>query len=191
MGKGTNNKVPPGPGIHRQSKRSQNSNHKGQSIQLWSIQVMKDALMYFFSMQSPSYLGSRFRYKTFTKLYGLLPKTFHCRTTGPLKGFYSHLSGGKGIPRIFTPDEETELVSHITKFAQAGFPFTPAEIRSIAFEFVELNSIQGFNPKSLGKLVGRKWLKEFLSRYDNLSISTPKLLSIHRVNCTNLTVITK
>ena len=122
---------------------------------------MKDALVYFFLMQSPSYSGPQFRYKTVTKLYGLPPETFHRRTTGLLKGFYGHLSGGKGIPRIFTPDEETELAGHITKFAQAGFPFTPVEIRSIAFEFAELNSIQGFNPKSLGKLVGGNGLRGF------------------------------
>ena len=139
----------------------------------------------------PSYSGPRFRCKTVTKLIGLLPETFCCRTTGPLKGFYSHLSGGKGIPRIFTPDEETMLVGHIEKFAQARFPFTLIKIRSIAFEFAELNSIQVFNPKSLGKLAGSKWLKEFLSRHDNLSISTPKLLSIYRAHCANPTVITK
>ena len=136
MGKGTNNNVPLGSGICRQLKRSPNSNHKGKNIQMWSIQVMKDALVYFFLMQSPSYLEPRSRYKTVAKLYGLLPETF-CGRTGLLKGFYGHLSGGKGIPRIFIPDEETELAGHIIKFAQAGFPFTLVEIRSIAFEFAE------------------------------------------------------
>ena len=130
---------------------------------------MKDALIYYFSMQSSLYAGPRFGYKTVTKLYGLPPETFRRRMTGPLKGFYSHLSRGKDVPRIFTPDEETKLAGHIVKFAQAGFPFTPVKIRPIAFDFAELNSIQGFNPKSLGKLAGRKWLKGFLSRHDDLS----------------------
>ena len=157
MGRGTN-KVPPGPGSSKQSKRSSNSNHKGKNIQLWSVQVMKDALVYFFVMQSASYSGPRFGYKTVAKLYGIPPETFCRRTTGLLKGFYRHLSGGKGVPRIFTPDEENELAGHITKCAQAGFPFVPIEIRSIAFEFAEQNRKQGFSPKSLGNLAGRKWL---------------------------------
>ena len=82
-------------------------------------------------------------------------------------------------------------MGHIAKFAQAGFPFTPVETRSIAFEFAKLNSIQGFSPKSLGKLAGRKWLRGFLSRHDDLSISTPKLLSVYRANCANPTLINK
>ena len=70
-------------------------------------------------------LRPQIRLQTVAKLYGILPETLHCRTTGPLKGFYGHLSGGTGVPRIFTCDEENELVGHITKFVQAGFPFTP------------------------------------------------------------------
>ena len=46
---------------------------------------------------------------------------------------------------MFTPEEEHELAEHISKFAQAGFPFTPKKIRELAFEYAHLNDILGFN----------------------------------------------
>ena len=69
---------------------------------------------------------------------------FRRRTKGRLVGLAEHLIGGKNQPRIFTKDEEKELAGHITKFSQGGFPFTSVEIRALAFEYAEVNEIDGF-----------------------------------------------
>ena len=90
---------------------------------------------------------------------------------------------------MFTPEEEHEFAEHIGKFAQAGFPFTPKEIRELAFEYAHLNGIPGFN--DMTKTAGYKWLRGFLRHNKQLTIKTPKLLSIYRTKCTNKEVISR
>ena len=69
--------------------------------------------------------GPRMGYKAIADFYRLPCETFRHQTTGELKGYYGHLSGGKNMPKVLTSNEEIELASHIRKFAQAGFTFTP------------------------------------------------------------------
>ena len=60
---------------------------------------------------------------------------------------------------MFTPEEEHELAQHTVKFTQASFPFTPKEIRELAFEYAHLNGIPGFN--EMTKTARYKWLRGF------------------------------
>ena len=83
---------------------SENSNHKGKQIQLWSIQVMKQALQYYFTINLATYDDSRMEYKAIANLYGLPHETFHRWTMGELKGYCGHLSGGKNMLKVLTPD---------------------------------------------------------------------------------------
>ena len=89
---------------------------------------MKKALQYYFTVNAKDYKGLHLGYKTITDLHGFPWETFRRQTTGKLKGFYGHLSGGKDIPKILTYEQEVELAGHIGKFAQAGLLFTPLEI---------------------------------------------------------------
>ena len=141
---------------------------------------MIQALTYYFDMWAPGYHGKVLGYKAVADEYRIPRETFRRRTKGRLVGLAGHLIRGKNQLRIFTEDEEEELAGHITKFAQAGFPFTPAEIRSLAFEFAEVNKIEGFSD-SCGK-AGRKWLRCFMKRHKGLTLQTPKLLSVYRAN---------
>ena len=98
-------------------------------------------------------------YKKIAETYNVPPETFHRCLSGPHKGYYGYLVGGKDQLHMFTREEEHELAEHIGKFAQAGFPFTPKEIRELAFEYAHLNGIPGFN--DMTKTAGYKWLRVF------------------------------
>ena len=86
-------------------------------------------------------------------------------------GLFSHLSGGKDYPRVFTSEEEEDLAEHISKFAQSGFPFTTIEIWSLGFEYAEERGIEGFSAKK--KVAGRKWFKGFMNRHAGLTLKSP------------------
>ena len=133
---------------------------------------MKQALQYYFTVNAKDYEKPQLGYKGIADLYKLPRETFRRWTSGELKGFYGHLSGGKDIPKILV-----ELVGHIGKFAQAGFPFTPVDIRDLAFEYAMANNIEGFS--QIKKTAGRKWLVEFLQHHHQLTIKTPKLSVYH------------
>ena len=90
---------------------------------------------------------------------------------------------------MFTPEEEHELAVHISKFAQAGFPFTPKEIRELAFKYTHLKGIPGFN--DMTKTSGYKWLRGFFRCNKQLTIKKPKLLSIYRAKCATKEVISR
>ena len=135
-------------------KRQVRSNNQGQRFQLWKTDVMKQALQYYFTVNAKDYEGPHLGYKTITDLNGLPRETFRRQTTGELKGFYGHLSGGKDIPKILTYEQEVKLVGHIGKFAQAGFLFTPLEIQDLAFEYAMANNIEAFS--QIKKTVGKK-----------------------------------
>lgn len=165
--------------------RSNKSSHKGEKLQVWTPQEMQRAIQRY--NDGLTGVKTRKGYKAVAKEFGVPAETLRRRLTGPHQGQAGHLLGGKGVPRIFTEREEHNLSLHIIKFAQAGFPFTPSEIQSLAFEYADLNHIEGFS--TLSKKAGRKWRSGFLKRYPNLKISTPKLLSVYRANCCNRQVV--
>ena len=148
---------------------------------------MQNAVSTYFAQYHPSFTGPRRGYKAIAQDFQVPAETFRRRIRGPFQGFMGHISGGKGLPRIFDIEHETELAQHIQKFAEAGFPFTPKEIRTLAFEYAVANDIQGFS--LIHKEAGKKWLKNFIKCYPNLTNKSPKLLSVYRAKCTNEGVI--
>ena len=61
-----------------------------------------------------------------------------------------------------------DLVDVISEYSLLGFPFTPREIRKIAYEFVEENDIDGFSEDK--ELASSKWFSLFLKRYAQLQV---------------------
>ena len=171
------------------SGRKGNSSHKGTRLQVWSTDDMRNALVMYFSQRAPGYVGPTYGYKKIAGTFGIPRETFRRRLSGPLQGLFGHLSGGKDLPRIFTSNEEVELANHISSFAQAGFPFTPVEIRSLAFEYADDRGIEGFSV--IHTNAGRKWFKGFMRRQDGLALKSPKLLSVYRAKCANRDVINR
>ena len=165
-------------------KRKSKSNHKGDKLQLWDILDMRNALVQYFSRRAPGYMGKKFGYKKIADAYNIPRETFRRRVRGPLTGLFGHLSGGKDFPHIFTSDEESDLAKHISMFAQAGFPFTTTEIRTLGYEFAEEWGIQGFSV--VGKVAGHKWFKGFMSRHAGLALKLPRLLSVYRAKCAEM-----
>ena len=74
------------------------------------------------------------------------------------------------MPKVLTPNEEIKLASHIGKFAQADFLFTPSEICTLAYEFADSNGIARFS--SMNKQAGCKWLCGFLKHHINLTMKS-------------------
>ena len=163
------------------------SAHKGDTLQTWEVDNMRAAYYEYERQHAPDFRGRPQGYKVIAKAYGLPAETFRKRLVGPLRGIFIKLSGGKGQPRIFTKDQETELSSHISSFAQAGFPFTRREIRFLAYEYAEANNIQGFNECT--REVGKHWMELFMERHEELTLKKPKLLSIYRAKSVTRTVI--
>ena len=150
---------------------------------------MKQVLLHHFTQQRSDYNGPVMGYKKIAETYNVPAETFHRHLSGPHKGYYGYLAGGKDQSCMFTPEEEHELAKHIGKFAQASFPFTPKEIRELAFEYAHLNCIPGFN--EMTKTAGYKWLRDFLKCNKQLTIKTPKLLSIYRAKWANKEVVSR
>ena len=176
---------PPKP--HSGKRPRGKSNHKGDKLQQWNVLDMRNALVQYFSQRAPGYSGKQYGYKKIAEAYHIPKETFCRRVRGPLTSLFGHLSGGKDFPRIFTTEEELDLARHISLFAQAGFPFTTTEIRSLGFEFAEERGIEGFSV--VKKVAGRKWFKGFMNRHSGLGLKSPKLLSVYRAKCANRDVL--
>ena len=163
------------------------SSHKGSRLQQWSPVDMANAITTYFQQFHPNYVGPRRGYKGIARQYNVPAETFRRRIRGPFQGHPGHISGGKGLPRIFSIEKENELASHIQKFSEAGFPFTPKEIMHVAYQFAKKNNILGFSVSN--KEAGRKWLHNFIDRYPDLVKKQPKVLSVYRAKCANEEVI--
>ena len=127
---------------------------------------MKQALQYYYTIHSEDYDGPHLGYMTIVDLYGLSRETFRRRTTRDLKGYYGHLSRGKGNPKVLTLKQDEELAGHIGKFTQKGFAFNPVEIRNLAFEYPDSNNMQELS--QIKKSVGCKRLSGLLHCHKQL-----------------------
>ena len=77
------------------------SNHKGNHLQLWSVENMRNALVLFFSQRAPGYKGKVYGYKRVADAHHISRETFQCRVKGPLTGLFGYLAGGKGLTLEF------------------------------------------------------------------------------------------
>ena len=56
----------------------------------------------------------------------------------------------------------------IEEYALLGYPLTPKEIRSIAYDFAADNDIIGFSDRK--EIAGQKWFSLFLKHRDSLRV---------------------
>ena len=56
----------------------------------------------------------------------------------------------------------------IKEYSLFGFPFTPAEIRTVAYEFSEENNLPGFSDAK--EIAGHKWFQLFLKHHEELCV---------------------
>ena len=82
------------PSVRPQLPRG-HSNHKGDKLQLWKIENMRDALILYFSQKAPGFRGKPFGYKHVADTYDIPRETFCRRVKGPLTGLFRHLAGAR------------------------------------------------------------------------------------------------
>ena len=76
----------------------------------------------------------------------------------------------------------------IEDYSMLGFPFTPKEIREIAFDFAYENDLLGFSEDK--EIAGRKWFSLFLDRHERLRVKDGVTnISIARAMATSKTVV--
>ena len=71
----------------------------------------------------------------------------------------------------------------ILRFQAAGFPLTLSKVRSLAYQYADLNSIKGFSSKT--KKAARKWAKFYLKCYSEIRVKKASNLSIARAMAAN------
>ena len=84
------------------------SNHKGDHLQLWSVENMRNALVLYISQRAPGYKGKVYGYKCVADTHHIPKEAFWCRVKGPLTGLFGYLAGGKGLTLEFP-----KLVHHL------------------------------------------------------------------------------
>lgn len=93
----------------------------------------------------------------------------------PRRTLRNHLETGNlfkrlGKSTIMNKEQENDLVQRILRFADMGTPITPRLIRKQAFTFCEKYKLKHNFNTELG-LAGRNWLKLFLKRHSEISIT--------------------
>ena len=80
---------------------------------------------------------------------------------------------------VFSEELERQLVDRIKVMERSMHGLTTLDVRRIAYELaVKLNVKHGFNPET--KMAGKEWLRSFMKRNEDLSISSPEATNISR-----------
>ena len=89
----------------------------------------------------------------------------------------------------FSSDNEKNLVKLLIKFARQGFPLMKGKVRSLAYEYAEMNGQEGFS--KITKWAGHTWLKLFLKCYPEVRVKKGHNLSVNHAMCANPPTIDK
>jgi len=74
-------------------------------------------------------------------------------------------------------EQEDDLCELILQMEARLYGLTSSDVRAIVFEFCQKNKIpNNFNEKE--QKAGKKWMRGFLKRHENLSIRKPEAVSI-------------
>lgn len=97
--------------------------------------------------------------------------------------YCGHASGGKAKPRLFSEEEEQELVDYVFKHADQGFGLCSPEFRSITHHwgFLNGNQVVGQGEDGGGDgVMSWKWQKRFLDRHPECKMNIPLEMSLYR-----------
>ena len=104
-----------------------------------------------------------------------------------LEKYLGHMSGGKGLGRIFTMEEEEMLEEHLLILADGGFGLTPVEFRCLAHDWAEFNDIDVTD----GDQMSYNFQVWFLERHPALKILKPLEISYYRATAPSYNVLAK
>jgi len=127
--------------------------------------------------------------KDFGLCHMTLRRYLHKRSEAKEKGIpmESVTIGYQKNRQVFNNDQETILVTYLTKCSQIYYGLTPKDVRQLAFACaLKYNVIM---PQSWhnNKEAGVDWLTAFLKRNQSLSIRTPEATSLSRATSFNKT----
>ena len=86
--------------------------------------------------------------------------------------------------RIFSPEMEQQLSSHIVHLADMFFGLSVEKCKELAFQFAAANNLSIPHSWKVNKKAGKEWWKGFKERHQ-LSIRTPEATSIGRASAFN------
>ena len=89
----------------------------------------------------------------------------------------------------FLSDEDKQIATCIHEFQAAGFPLTMSRVRSLAWQYADLNGIPGFSQDD--QKAGCGWGIYFLKQHPDLWIRCTVNLSIHRAMSGNESNVAK
>ncbi|CAH1985292.1 unnamed protein product [Acanthoscelides obtectus] len=88
---------------------------------------------------------------------------------------------------VFEPELENHLVEYVLTAPDIYFGLSPKEVRGLAYEFANANSLKMPENWKLHKIAGPDWFSAFLKRHPVLSIRKPEATSLARASSFNKT----
>lgn len=116
------------------------------------------------------------------RVYGVPESTLRDRTRHIVS-----LEAVKGPDRIFTSEEEMELVQHIKYMAEIGYGYTKINIQYMAADFCK--SLGKKTPP--GEKLSNHWFYGLMGRWSSLKLAKPQKLQIARARSASAEVVTK
>nr|XP_047123710.1 uncharacterized protein LOC124806668 [Hydra vulgaris] len=89
------------------------------------------------------------------------------------------INNGRFRP-IFSIEMEKLLAEYLIELSKRFFGMTSVQLRKFAYEFAEFNNVPHNFNKEL-KIAGIDWLSGFLKRHKNISLRTPEMTSLGRI----------
>ncbi|XP_072398037.1 uncharacterized protein [Diabrotica undecimpunctata] len=88
--------------------------------------------------------------------------------------------------KVFSTEQENELLTYIIKAAQWNYGVTVEEMRKLAYQYAKLNNVNYPESWDNNKTAGRQWYRCFRTSYNNkISLRKPEATSLGRMACFN------
>lgn len=92
-----------------------------------------------------------------------------------------------GRKPVFSLEQENQIAEHVVKLANIFYGITITELRRLAYDLAEKNSVK-HNFNKVTKMAGMDWLRGFLKRH-KISLRKPEATSINRAEAFNKTEV--
>ena len=172
---------------HCYSRPKSRKSHKGERINLWNEEAMKNAMEEFEQQNSDTSTGEhKLTLRAISRAYGVPFESLRRRIKGSITKAHQHQLGKKTVLPVSC---EKELAEHIKNLASAGFPCTRDDIRKLAYEYAVRVGIKGFSEKK--GTAGYYWFNGFMQRFPELSVKSAENLSVPRAMSMNRTQVSQ
>ncbi|KAJ8968130.1 hypothetical protein NQ314_002451, partial [Rhamnusium bicolor] len=102
----------------------------------------------------------------------------HYKNVGETNEETMVISQNYGWNKIFTKEQEDDLVNYILKCCEMGYGFTREQARKLAYEMAVKNDIKIHDNWKKSTTAGIEWYKGFYKRHPQLSLRKPEATSL-------------